>query len=90
KNMAMLTPIPAYMKDKPIREFLIFSMRTSLYNGIMIELNGISIENMNNAKMKEDNFVLVLQSYQPASAEKTTMTETLKVDKKIVLNKLLI
>jgi hypothetical protein len=55
----------------------------------MIELKGISIEKIKSASIKEDSFVLVLQSFQPASAEKTIMTETLSEDKNMVLNKLL-
>ena len=53
-----------------------------------MELNGINIENTNKAKIAEDNFVLVRQSLQPASAENIIIIETLKKVSKTVLKKL--
>ena len=56
----------------------------------MMELKGINIENMKSPNINDDSFVLVLHSFHPASAEKRIIIDTLSVDKKIVLNKLLI
>ena len=88
RKIAMLTPRPAYIKESPIKEFLILNNRETLYNGIIIELNGINIEKMNNFSKNPESFVFVRQSLQPAKEEKITIKNTLNVAKIVVFVKL--
>jgi hypothetical protein len=47
KKIAILVPVPRYTKARPTSEFLRSNSKIILYNGIIIELKGISIEKIN-------------------------------------------
>ena len=61
---------------------------TTLYSRIMIELNGINMEKINSESRNFENFVLVRQSFHPASAEKRTISDTLPAARITVLTRL--
>ena len=86
--MAILTPSPAYIKERPIKEFLMLSTRETLYNGIIMELNGINIEKINNLNRNRESFVFVRQSLHPAKEENKTIKNMLNDASIAVLVKL--
>ena len=67
---------------------MIPSASVTLYSGIIMELNGISMEKMNSFSRNRDSPVLVRQSFQPASAENRIIRDTLSPAKMAVLTKL--
>ena len=86
--MVILTPSPAYIKERPIKEFLMLSIRETLYSGIIMELNGINIEKINNFNRNCESLVLVRQSLQPAKEENKTIKKMLNDASIAVLVKL--
>lgn len=88
RKMAILTPSPAYIKERPIKEFLMLSTRETLYNGIIMELNGINIEKINNLNRNRESFVFVRQSLHPAKEENKTIKNMLNDASIAVLVKL--
>ena len=64
------------------------SIRETLYNGIIMELNGINIEKINNFNRNRESFVLVRQSLHPAKEENKTIKKMLNDASIAVLVKL--
>jgi hypothetical protein len=85
RKIAILAPVPTYTKESPNNEFLMPNDRIILYNGIIIELKGISMEKINRDSKKAESFVFVRLSFQPAILEKKMIRTTEKPDIKMVL-----
>jgi hypothetical protein len=85
KKIAILTPVPTYTSESPISEFVIPSVKITLYNGIIIELKGINIEKTNKDNKNVESLVFVRHSFQPAMLERKIIKKADKLDMKIVL-----